>query len=72
MPATELPSKRDAVELLDFFLDFMSNKSTSFLFWFNLLKDKYLRVFYPTKFQELRLHDKYDGNSEFLESILIY
>jgi hypothetical protein len=61
IPATEPPTKKESIDLLDYFLDFMSNKTTKFLFWFNLLKDKYLRTFYPNKFQELRLQDKYDG-----------
>lgn len=54
------PSKKDAAELLDYFLEFITNKSSNFLFWFNMFKEKYLMTFYPKIFQELRLMDKYD------------
>ncbi len=80
-PSTEIPTKKDAIELLEIFLDFMTFKSTSFGFWcekfffsfllkffffrFNLFKEKYLMSFYPRIFQELRLLDKYDGREKF-------
>lgn len=58
---TDPVSKKDAVQLLEFFFDFITNKTATFPFWFNLFKEKYLMTFYPTIFQELRLMDKYDG-----------
>jgi hypothetical protein len=60
-PTTEAPTKQDAIELLDCLLDFMSTKSNNFLFWFNLFKERYLKVFYPKVFQDLRLMDLLDG-----------
>jgi hypothetical protein len=56
----EPPSKKDALEILDFFLDFMA-KSTQIIFWFNQFKLRYLSSLYPNIFQELRVLDKYDG-----------
>lgn len=61
----EVATKKDALEMLDFFLEFISSKTSNFLFWFNLFKDKYLMTFYPKVFQELRLLDKYDGSTFF-------
>lgn len=61
LPRPDAPSKKDTCELLEFFLDFVTNKTMNFPFWFNLFKEKYLMNFYPQIFQELRLMDKYDG-----------
>ncbi len=62
IPTPDQPSKKDAIELLDqVLLDFLTEKTNNFLFWFNLFKDKYLMTFFPKIFQELRLLDKYDG-----------
>ena len=64
-PATEPSTKQESIELLDYFLDFITNKSNNFVFWYNLFKEKYLKLFYPKIFQELRLMDKNDGKSYF-------
>ncbi len=48
-PAKRLPARKDAVKMLNFFFDFMSNpqRQDKFEFWFELWKCYYYAIFYP-------------------------
>ncbi len=59
-PSSSDPTKQEALEIISFFLDFITTKS-DFTFWFVLFKEFYLYVFYPKIFQEMGGLSKTDG-----------
>eukprot|EP01113_Clastostelium_recurvatum_P014293 TRINITY_DN1775_c0_g1_i4.p1 TRINITY_DN1775_c0_g1~~TRINITY_DN1775_c0_g1_i4.p1 ORF type:complete len:2361 (+),score=516.35 TRINITY_DN1775_c0_g1_i4:87-7169(+) len=46
-PSTESPTVDQAIELLERFLGFMSAGDENFSFWYQLLRNHYLALFYP-------------------------
>jgi hypothetical protein len=54
-------TKEDALEMLNYFLEHITNSGTNFQFWFILFKEFYLSVFYPRVLQELGVLYKNDG-----------
>lgn len=48
LPATTLPNKQDTVEMFELFLQFIGSRLSEFPFWFELLRNQFLKILYPS------------------------